>query len=191
MSTTRQQIIEKTSELFERQGYHATGLNQIVSESETPRGSLYYYFPEGKEELAAEAVWYKVHHMSAYVRQRLASYPDAIEAIYELMMEMADHAEQQHCSAGAPIAAVALETAGSNERLRQACQAAYAMMQKPFEEKLLASGFAPDRAEALAITINAVLEGAVILSRTARESHPLRVVAAEIKTLLACSAPTA
>ncbi len=99
MSTTRQQIIEKTSELFERQGYHATGLNQIVSESETPRGSLYYYFPEGKEELAAEAVWYKVHHMSAYIRQRLACHPDAIEAIYQLMVEMADHAEQQHCSA--------------------------------------------------------------------------------------------
>ncbi len=64
-------------------------------------------------------------------------------------------------------------------------------MQKPFEEKLLAAGFAPERAEALAITINATLEGALILSRTARESLPLRVVAAEIKTLLQCSTPTA
>ena len=50
MNTTRQQIVEKTSALLERQGYHATGLNQIVAESETPRGSLYYYFPHGKEE---------------------------------------------------------------------------------------------------------------------------------------------
>jgi TetR/AcrR family transcriptional repressor of lmrAB and yxaGH operons len=47
MTTVRQQIIEKTSELLDRQGYHATGLNQIVAESETPRGSLYYYFPAG------------------------------------------------------------------------------------------------------------------------------------------------
>ncbi|GAA3331467.1 hypothetical protein GCM10020331_088170 [Ectobacillus funiculus] len=41
---------------FQLQGYHATGLNQILTESETPKGSLYYHFPNGKEQLAIEAV---------------------------------------------------------------------------------------------------------------------------------------
>ena len=100
MTTTRQQIIEKTSELLDRQGYHATGLNQIVAESETPRGSLYYYFPAGKEELAAEAIGYKAHQMSEHERRSLATIGPAIEAIYQFVVSLADHAESQQCAAG-------------------------------------------------------------------------------------------
>ncbi|MDQ2717139.1 MAG: TetR/AcrR family transcriptional regulator, partial [Chloroflexota bacterium] len=56
MNTTREQIIEATCDLLEAQGYHATGLNQILAESGAPKGSLYYYFPQGKEELTAAAI---------------------------------------------------------------------------------------------------------------------------------------
>jgi AcrR family transcriptional regulator len=56
MTSARDQIISKTCELFENQGYHATGINQIVKESGAPKGSIYYYFPDGKEEIALEAV---------------------------------------------------------------------------------------------------------------------------------------
>lgn len=56
MNTTRDQIIETTCELLEAYGYHATGLNQILTKSGTPKGSLYYYFPEGKEELTSETL---------------------------------------------------------------------------------------------------------------------------------------
>jgi TetR/AcrR family transcriptional repressor of lmrAB and yxaGH operons len=191
MSTTRQQIIAKTSELLERQGYHATGLNQIVAESETPRGSLYYYFPAGKEELAAEALEYRARQMSTYMRQALAAYPDPTEAIYRFLLGIADHVGGDNCTGGAPIAAVALETAGCNERLRQACQQAYAWLRQPLEEKLLAGGYPPERAQALALTISAALEGGVILSRTMQQSQPLRIVADEVKRLLTCAATAA
>ena len=56
MITTREKFVETTSRLMEIQGYHATGLNQIIKESGAPKGSLYYHFPGGKEELASEAV---------------------------------------------------------------------------------------------------------------------------------------
>ncbi len=55
VSSTRDQIIEATAGLLETQGYRATGLNQIIEESGAPKGSLYYYFPGGKEEFSTEA----------------------------------------------------------------------------------------------------------------------------------------
>ena len=42
--------------LFRRQGYASTGLQQILAESRAPKGSLYYYFPNGKEQLGEAAV---------------------------------------------------------------------------------------------------------------------------------------
>jgi TetR/AcrR family transcriptional repressor of lmrAB and yxaGH operons len=190
MTTVRQQIIEKTSELLDRQGYHATGLNQIVAESETPRGSLYYYFPDGKEELAAEAIEDKARKVSEHTRRSLATDEPAVDAIYHFVLSLADHAESEHCAAGAPVAAVALETATTSARLQRACQAAYKLQQAPFEERLLAGGFAPQSAHDLAVTISAALEGGFILSRTEHTSQPLRIIAEAIKQLLRCAAPT-
>ena len=53
---TRERIIRTAAELFRRQGYDGTGLNQILDVSGAPRGSLYFHFPGGKRQLAVEAV---------------------------------------------------------------------------------------------------------------------------------------
>src|SRR5437016_13371310 len=56
MSSTRERIVETSAELFRRQGYSATGVKQIVTAAQAPFGSLYHFFPGGKEQLGAEAV---------------------------------------------------------------------------------------------------------------------------------------
>ncbi|MBK8129269.1 MAG: TetR/AcrR family transcriptional regulator [bacterium] len=55
MNPKREQIIQSTCQLIEIQGYHATGIKQILAESEAPKGSLYYYFPDGKDELVGRS----------------------------------------------------------------------------------------------------------------------------------------
>ncbi len=56
MAATRDRIVGASAELFRRQGYNATGVKQIVTEAQAPFGSLYHFFPGGKEQLGAEAI---------------------------------------------------------------------------------------------------------------------------------------
>ncbi|MFK3777649.1 TetR/AcrR family transcriptional regulator [Agrobacterium sp. NPDC089420] len=54
-SKNRHALIRATSALFRRRGYAGVGLSEILAETGLPKGSLYYHFPGGKEQLAAEA----------------------------------------------------------------------------------------------------------------------------------------
>src|ERR1700760_2850990 len=51
-SSSRDAFVSSTAKLLRRQGYAGTGLSEIVARSGAPRGSLYFHFPGGKEELA-------------------------------------------------------------------------------------------------------------------------------------------
>jgi TetR/AcrR family transcriptional regulator, lmrAB and yxaGH operons repressor len=184
MTSTRDQIIETTCELLEAQGYHGTGLNQILRESGAPKGSLYYYFPEGKDELTAEAIERSGRLVEERVRTYLAQHKDAASAVRSLVEVIAYHVEASGFRSGGPLMTVAMETATTNERLNLACREAYRHIQQAFEDKLKASGFSEERAAHLATFINASIEGGIILSRTHHSNAPLHQVARLLDELL-------
>src|SRR5436309_1980419 len=146
MGSTRDQIIETTCNLLESQGYHATGLNQIIAESGSPKGSLYYYFPLGKEELTEAAVARSGRIVEKNIRVGLADNDDPAEAIASFVRMIAQGVEASNFSAGGPLMTVALETVNSSERLNLACREAYGWIRTAFTEKLVTSGLAPERA---------------------------------------------
>lgn len=184
-SSTREQLIAKTCDLLELQGYHATGLNQIVRESGSPKGSLYYHFPGGKEELALEAVNHVGGIVSRRIRENLAAVEDPAAAVEAFVLFVAENAERSGWRQGGPITTIALETAATNERLREACAAIYADWQAAFAERLTAGGVPVGRAERLAALVIAALEGGIILARSNRSQAPLTAVAAELRELIA------
>lgn len=182
--STRDQFIETTSRLLEAQGYHATGLNQIINDSGAPKGSLYYHFPDGKEGLAAAAVERTGAIVAQRVKGGLTGTNDASSAIRSFIQVIAQNIEESGFTAGGPLTIVAMETATSSERLNQTCRAAYQQIQDEFATKLLASGFTRRRATQLALFITATIEGGIMLSRTMHSGDPLRRVADEVGRLL-------
>ena len=187
MSSTRDQIIETTCDLMESQGFHATGLNQIVKESGAPKGSLYYYFPEGKDELAEEAIAYAGRAVAERISSGLAAAGDVAEAVGQFVSNIAHFVELSGFRSGGPLMTVAMETATTNERLNLACREAYTRLQGAFEARLLAAGYASERAAGLAAFITAAIEGGIILSRTYHTGDPLRLVARQLAELLRMS----
>lgn len=185
MSNAREQILQTTCVLLEKQGFHGTGLNEIVKESGAPKGSLYHYFPAGKEQITAEAVMQAGQITAERIRNGLTGSASASKAIHDFIMLVAENVERSNFSTGGPLTAVAMETATQSERINQACRDAYGLLRDAFREKLLDSGFTKSKAEELATFITASVEGGIILSRTYHTADPLRLVARQLRILLA------
>lgn len=189
MTSTRDTVVETTSSLLEAQGYHATGLNQIIRESSAPKGSLYHYFPDGKEELVAEAMQRAGESVERRIDAALAEHADAADAVHHLVSRIADHVERTHFQGGGPLTMVALETATSSERINLACRTAYTRLQSAFERKLQQAGYPDDRTQTLAEFITSTIEGATLLARTFHTGDPLRRVATELRAVLDMQPP--
>jgi len=184
MSVAREAFLDTMARLLETQGYYATGLNQIVAESRAPKGSLYYYFPDGKEGLTVEVIARLSHEVAERIKLNLAGDAPAHQVIERFLLLIARSIEATDCRGGGPIATVALETSSADGRLRAACDNAYSAWQAAFAERLVADGHSPERAACLSTLIIAAIEGAVILCRTARSAAPMERVAAEVGLLL-------
>lgn len=184
MNTAKHKILAATSRLMEEQGYFATSVNQIIQESGTPKGSLYYYFPEGKEQLTEEAIQQAGEMIAEQMANALNAVQDPAEAIAQFVEALSEHIQDTECRLGGPLTVVSLETANTSPRLNQACQEMYRSWQQLIQAKLERSGFSSERAAALAVFINAAIEGGVSLSRTSHSPHPLQIVGQELRFLI-------
>ncbi len=184
MAKTRDQIIEKTCELLELQGYHATGLNQIIKESGSPKGSLYYHFPGGKEALAIEAIERVGQTVLRRIQDNLAQVDNPAEAVRQFILNIAVNVARSGYRAGGPITIIAMEMASSSDTLREACDRIYGQWQAAFAEKLHQGGIDTARADRIACLAIAAIEGGVILCRTGRSQTPLENAAEELALVI-------
>jgi TetR/AcrR family transcriptional repressor of lmrAB and yxaGH operons len=69
---SRAALIDTAALLFRRQGYAATGVNQILETADVKAGSLYHHFPSGKQELAAAVVESAGYEIEQLLRQAMA-----------------------------------------------------------------------------------------------------------------------
>ena len=53
---TKNKIIKTTTHILLEKGFHGTRISEILERSKTSKGSLYYFFPEGKNQLFKECL---------------------------------------------------------------------------------------------------------------------------------------
>jgi TetR/AcrR family transcriptional regulator, lmrAB and yxaGH operons repressor len=182
--SARERLIEATSNLLDIQGYHATGLNQILKVGSAPKGSLYYYFPGGKEELVAEAIDRLGKAITEQIRSMLSEGDNPAITVFSIISYIAKKFVDSDCIKAGSIASVALETAHISERLREVCRRTYDSWQAAYMDILVTNGFSITRASQIATLVTASIDGAVVLSRIHRSPEPLISVANELKLII-------
>ena len=80
--SSRDRLVQVTARLIREKGMAATGINEIITAAGLPKGSMYHYFPGGKEEL---------------VKAALHSYKDLLGQSFKARMKGSTTAEQGLC----------------------------------------------------------------------------------------------
>lgn len=173
VTDTRRRMIETTTQLLRRQGYNGTGLNQIVEQSKAPKGSLYHFFPGGKDHLVEEAVREGAHEVELQMRAALTNAPTVAKGLAALVAGIIEQLRTTNFEGGCPISTVALETASTDGRVRSACSEAFDNIQTVIENALRDEGRKPAEARSMANLIMCAYEGALLLSRTHHDTRPL------------------
>lgn len=179
---TKKKLVAATATLLRRQGYHATGLSAIVDESGAPRGSLYFYFPGGKDELAVAALEASGVEWRARIEAAVAAAPDLGAAIDAVVKVLADDLAASKWENGCPVAAVALES--TSPAVHDAVRRHYAKWQADIAARIAQFGVAKPVAEQLATVALSAIEGALLLAKVQRSKQPLVVVGAALRAMV-------
>jgi TetR/AcrR family transcriptional regulator, lmrAB and yxaGH operons repressor len=184
-TSSREAFVSSTAKLLRRQGYAATGLNEIVARSGAPRGSLYFHFPGGKQELALAAMEQSGEQLRGAIAAVMASPGGAARTVGGLIDALAAGLEASGYRDGCPIATVTLEAAAGSEPVRLTAERVFSSWLSELESALVAEGTDPEAARRRAMLVLAAAEGGLLLARAQRDTAPLLAVREELQALLA------
>ncbi|TGM55821.1 TetR/AcrR family transcriptional regulator [Leptospira biflexa] len=181
---TKQKMIEVMASLLEEEGYERAGLSELGKETGTPKGSLYFHFPGGKDELTSLAILYSGKQLNDFFLNVFGNCDSPQQAIKQVFHALEERIVTSNFQKGCPIATTAMETAGKTAIVSDACKDVYALWIKTFETYLVGSGYTSRLAKTLSLSIFALWEGALLLSKLQKSAEPLRMAEKTAESLL-------
>ena len=182
-SDSRERFIQSTALLLHERGYSATSMGDIVSASGSPKGSLYFHFPGGKEELAALALFHAGNEVCEVLNRAFSSsktIEGGLKTVFALFIE---GLERSGFRAGCPVGTVAAE-APDSQQVAEAVAMAFKQWHAIVRERLVQAGLRARRADELAEFILAGFEGGVLLAKATKATKPLQTTLREILQIL-------
>ena len=171
---SKEKTLAAAVRLFRQQGFHGTALQDILSAGGAPRGSLYFHFPGGKEEIGEAALRLAGETVRARIALAAQASASAEMFLTRLARGMAADLESSGFNDGCPIATTALETSAQSEPLCDATRAAFQSWEREIARALERFGISSDNAEGMATVVLSQLEGALLLARTYQDPKPLQ-----------------
>jgi TetR/AcrR family transcriptional regulator, lmrAB and yxaGH operons repressor len=181
---SRAALIDTAALLFRRQGYAATGVNQILETADVKAGSLYHHFPGGKQQLAA-AVVESAGGQIEYLLRRFLDSDSSVADIVDGWIDLLVGALASDGRDGCPIEPIATESVNASSQVRDASARAFACWSAAVADRLRADGWPDPDAEQTALAVIALIEGALILSRIAGDDAALSSAKVAARRLLA------
>jgi len=180
---TRQRLLDEGVSAFLQQGYHGTGLKEVLDRVNVPKGSFYNYF-DSKEEFAAAAIRHYADCFAEKMQRAINEAPDPYAGLHRFFESLMTEFEAAGFVGGCLIANLGGELEGS-EVCRDTLATAFRDWRDGVAEALRKSqqlGLVRTDMDAseLANLLTEAWEGAVIRMKIERSLDPLRRVIARL-----------
>ena len=170
---TRERMIAAALRLLATHGLQGASLAEVLELADAPRGSFYYHFPGGKDELVAEAITRAGVRSIGVLDGLDGQSPAAVaERFFASWRELLTRSNYR---AGCSVAAVTIAT--DSPDLRERAGSVLESWRARLADLFTQGGLSPAAADAQAVVLIAVSEGAVVMSRAAASIEPLDIVA--------------
>jgi TetR/AcrR family transcriptional regulator, transcriptional repressor for nem operon len=165
---TRERILARSAQLFNRQGYFGASLADIMRETGLEKGGIYNHFAS-KEQLALESFDYAYGLVQQRVRNALSGKFNAIERLLAIVSVFQGIVDDPPVPGGCPILNTAIEADDANVSLRDRARSAmdnwrstiHRIVNKGIERQEIRPGIDADEVASILIV---TLEGAIMLS---------------------------
>jgi TetR/AcrR family transcriptional repressor of lmrAB and yxaGH operons len=171
---SKEKTLAAAMKLFSQRGYHGTGLQDILEAGRAPRGSLYFHFPKGKEQIGEAAVQLGTEGVREFIADAAQTSGNVQAFLVKLARGMAANLERSDYREGCPVATTALETAAQSDVLSRAARTAFRTWEQEIKRALISFGMKTNQADRAATAVLSQLEGALLLARTYRSLEPMQ-----------------
>src|SRR5438309_7466204 len=158
-------IVRAAATLFRRNGYAATGINEIAEVSGAPKGSLYHYFPDGKDQIAEAAIRFAGAGLVATLEKLEKEHDSAASMIPAYCKLLVGWMAKSGFRDGCPISTTLLESAPQSAGMALAGREAFAAWREVIARALVRDGFSRAEARRLSTLAVSSIEGSLILAR--------------------------
>jgi AcrR family transcriptional regulator len=179
---SRASMVRSAASLIRSRGVSATSFSDVLADSGAPRGSIYHHFPDGKAQLAEDAIRWTSERLLAHLR---AGTPSGPSHVLERFIDVWRRTVVASAgTAGCVVAGVAIDTVPEETGVMEVVRATFRSWAAVLAEQLEAAGVPAQRAKPIAMATLAGMEGALILCRAEGNVKPLDAVAEELMRLL-------
>lgn len=185
---TRRFITEVTADVFNRKGYAGTSMSDLTEATGLTKGSIYGNFLN-KDEVAQEAFGFNVAQRMAVVQKHLKEAVTGKEKLLAFIQVFGSDYRHLFPDGGCPIMNTAVEADDTNEPMRKQAAAAFTSWKKTLMHIIrdgIKNGEFRKTAdpEKTALSLIALIEGGILLSRTSKNKHDLDTVLSTAEDLV-------
>jgi AcrR family transcriptional regulator len=179
---TRTKMLVSAAQVMRERGAAGVTIDEVLARSGAPRGSVYYHFPDGRNQLLTEALRYSGDAITAMIDDAAGWGARA------LLREFVEYWErvltEGDFTAGCPVVAAAIGSDDADPKLSAEAGRILSRWCTALTHAFANDGFDDADATSLSVMSVAALEGAVVLSRSTRSTDPLHQVGEQLEFLI-------
>lgn len=177
-------ILSQAEKLFAEKGYYGLGLSELLKRCDIPKGSFYYYFPDGKIQLIQEVLEYSYRRMRSGISTWMTEESSAEAAFGRMIDNLSDGIQQGRFLSSMLLSMIAIESVYLDHQVNRTCRQIYCDWRDFYAECLRHFGYQEQPSRRIAQAVFALIHGSLISSWIKQNPEDLQLAKESLKDVL-------